>query len=70
MGKEARQYGRGPQGGVHGVSSGQAFHPNVPQFPPSCYTRLLVLPRQLMNVYKSLEILRSQLGHRYSYKAQ
>ena len=26
----------GPQGGAGGVSSGQAFHPNVPQFSPSC----------------------------------
>lgn len=34
--KGARQEGWRPQGGVHGVSSGQAFLPNVPQFPPSC----------------------------------
>jgi hypothetical protein len=32
----ARQSVWKPQGGVCGVSSGQAFHPSVPQFSPSC----------------------------------
>lgn len=35
-GKELDGQGGGPQGGAHGVSSGQAFHPAVPQFSPSC----------------------------------
>lgn len=32
----ARGRGWKPQGGVCGVSSGQAFRPHVPQFSPSC----------------------------------
>lgn len=35
-GRELDGKGGGPQGGAHGVSSGQAFHPAVPQFSPSC----------------------------------
>ena len=35
-GKELDGKFGGPRGGVHGVSSGQAFHPNLPQFSPSC----------------------------------